>query len=201
MYDHRSEVVFWARRNAAMVAQSSHMNVYEFELRGEDEPRAELIDGEIVVAPEPTPEHQRIAGRWFKALQEEAERRNNGEWFLTLNLVFSPHNVFIPDLSFFRSEDIPEGERAFVAERPAIVVEILSPSSRGRDLITKRSKYADRGIEEYWVIDPRNQSIVIHVRDQRGLYVAVEMDPNEIPAGIFKGLLVDRAYMLGGKRR
>jgi Uma2 family endonuclease len=42
---------------------------------------------------------------------------------------------------------------------PALVIEIVSNSernkiSRDRDYIDKRTEYADRGIPEYWIIDP-----------------------------------------------
>ena len=35
-----------------------------------------------------------------------------------------------------------------------MVVEILSPQSRGVDLITKMAPYARPGVPEYWVADP-----------------------------------------------
>jgi Uma2 family endonuclease len=35
-----------------------------------------------------------------------------------------------------------------------LAVEILSPSTRRKDLLLKRSKYQDTGVVSYWVIDP-----------------------------------------------
>jgi Uma2 family endonuclease len=37
---------------------------------------------------------------------------------------------------------------------PYLVVELLSPSSRSADLITKRGDYEAFGVGEYWVVDP-----------------------------------------------
>jgi len=46
------------------------------------------------------------------------------------------------------------------------VVEIISPDDPDRDLVDKRRDYAVAGIAEYWMIDPRNDSIqVLHLRD------------------------------------
>ena len=47
-----------------------------------------------------------------------------------------------------------------------MVVEIISPDDPDRDLIDKRHDYATAGIAEYWIIDPRDDSIqVFHLRD------------------------------------
>lgn len=40
---------------------------------------------------------------------------------------------------------------------PDFIVEILSPSTRDRDLHLKASKYADSGVREYWIIDPERK--------------------------------------------
>jgi Uma2 family endonuclease len=39
-------------------------------------------------------------------------------------------------------------------------VEILSPSTRRKDLVLKRSKYQDVGVEHYWIVDPAEPSIL-----------------------------------------
>jgi Uma2 family endonuclease len=40
-----------------------------------------------------------------------------------------------------------------------LAVEILSPSTRRKDLFLKRSKYQDAGVPSYWIIDPAAPSI------------------------------------------
>jgi len=55
---------------------------------------------------------------------------------------------------------IPERDVAW--ERwptPILVIEIVSPYTRRRDLADKRSFYLDAGVAEYWVVDPEQQSI------------------------------------------
>ena len=46
---------------------------------------------------------------------------------------------------------------------PALVIEVVSPGqeSRDRDYRHKRTEYAARGIEEYWIIDPETQHITV----------------------------------------
>ena len=48
------------------------------------------------------------------------------------------------------------------AELPDIIFEILSPSTMRTDLIIKLSKYEEMGIKEYWIIDPKTQTVVVH---------------------------------------
>jgi Uma2 family endonuclease len=46
---------------------------------------------------------------------------------------------------------------------PLLVVEIVSPGElqRNRDYVAKRSQYGDRGIPEYWIVDPQQRPILI----------------------------------------
>ena len=38
-------------------------------------------------------------------------------------------------------------------------MEILSPSTRKKDLTAKKSAYEKFGVKEYWIIDPKGESI------------------------------------------
>ena len=40
-------------------------------------------------------------------------------------------------------------------------MEVISPDDPARDLVVKRSEYADAGIAEYWIVDPRTQCITV----------------------------------------
>jgi Uma2 family endonuclease len=44
---------------------------------------------------------------------------------------------------------------------PDLAIEVLSPSSRGRDLLTKRALYARAGVREYWIVDPASRTVEI----------------------------------------
>ncbi|MGB8702508.1 MAG: Uma2 family endonuclease [Thermosynechococcaceae cyanobacterium] len=49
---------------------------------------------------------------------------------------------------------------------PALVVEVVSPGEPGaknydRDYVEKRQEYAERGIPEYWLIDPQRQVVLV----------------------------------------
>lgn len=40
-------------------------------------------------------------------------------------------------------------------------MEVISPDDPDRDLVTKRREYAQAGIPEYWIVDPRTETILV----------------------------------------
>jgi Uma2 family endonuclease len=42
-----------------------------------------------------------------------------------------------------------------------LVIEVVSPDDQARDLVTKRSEYAQAGIPEYWIVDPQTETITV----------------------------------------
>ncbi|WP_319422600.1 Uma2 family endonuclease [Pleurocapsa sp. FMAR1] len=86
-------------------------------------------------------------------------------------------NARIPDLVVLSPEGLSEIElykRAVVTldmPPPVLVVEVVSPgkANRDKDYRYKRSEYAARGIEHYWIIDPQEQKFVC-LQLQDGLY-------------------------------
>jgi Uma2 family endonuclease len=78
----------------------------------------------------------------------------------------STHNIVVPDLLVVgnEQEDLVTSRRLEGA--PILVVEIMSPSSRQLDRITKAALYEQAGVLEYWIVDPDTHRITIqHVTD------------------------------------
>ena len=65
-----------------------------------------------------------------------------------------------PDLVIIRNEQAGIIGRSRIEGAPDIVVEILS-SDRSRDLVYKRRVYAEAGVREYWVVDPRHDTVTL----------------------------------------
>ena len=67
----------------------------------------------------------------------------------------------MPDICFVALE-----RREMMGEKtidipPDLVVEILSPGTRRRDLNDKRELYARFGVREYWIVDPERQGVTV----------------------------------------
>ena len=67
---------------------------------------------------------------------------------------------------------------------PDLIVEILSPSTRERDLRLKASKYANAGVREYWIIDPDKRIILVY-RFSESRFPACFCFADSIPVGIW----------------
>jgi Uma2 family endonuclease len=115
----------------------------------------ELADGVLLVSPSPRPAHQRALGRLHILLSAACPPEL--EVFMG-PLDFQPTNrrSLQPDLLVVRKEDV--GEQ--VIERPLLLaIEILSPSTRVKDLLVKRALYEDSGVSAMWVVDLDEPSV------------------------------------------
>ena len=129
----------------------------------DDQLRHELIDGEHFVSPSPATAHQEISKRLFLALNTFVERHRLGEvLYAPFDIKLSAYTVLVPDLVYFtetRFAEIVNEKHARAA--PDLVVEILSPGTRRRDLGRKRAVYDRDGAREYWIVDPEARSITV----------------------------------------
>ncbi len=139
----------------------------------------ELLDGLLLVTPAPVPVHQRAIGNLYLLLR--AACPPGFEVFLA-PLDWRPdlRTSLQPDLLVVRNEDV--GAKNVTAPL-VLAVEVLSPSTRRKDLLLKRSKYEDSGVASYWVVDPAAPSILALDLEQ-GRYVTVAETTGEEPAAL-----------------
>ena len=69
---------------------------------------------------------------------------------------------------------------------PDLVVEVLSASSRRKDMSIKLSKYSEAGVREYWLVDPDKKRVLVYPLEQAELPVMYDFE-NQVPVGIFDG--------------
>ena len=145
-------------------SQARHRWTYsELVALPDDQMRHELIDGEHYVSPSPATTHQEISKRLFLALNAHVERHRLGEvLYAPFDIKLSAWTVLVPDLVYFTAARFAEvvNERHATAA-PDLVVEILSPGTRRRDLGRKRAVYDRDGAREYWIVDPEARSITV----------------------------------------
>lgn len=116
----------------------------------------ELADGVLLVSPAPRPRHQRAVGRLHLLLQ--AAVPSDFEVFLA-PLDFQPtrRRSLQPDLLVVRRSDVGELN---ITEPLLLAVEVLSPSTRSKDLLLKKGLYEESGVASFWVVDPDEPSLV-----------------------------------------
>lgn len=118
--------------------------------------RYEIINGVLFVSPAPKIAHQIVAANLFATVDAHVRQHQPGWWlFAPLDVRLSPHDVVEPDLLFLRQDRFDRYKASgLIDEPPALVVEIISPSSRRTDTVDKAALYARAGIPEYWLADP-----------------------------------------------
>ena len=138
-------------------------SVEEFEqMEKEEHLTYELIDGVVMMSPRPAKTHQNISGNLYFEMRN-ALKHTNCKPLQEVDLALN-HDIMVPDIMVLCNDNM-QGTRQTTP--PLIVVEIVSPSSSGRDYMLKRLKYQQLGIEEYWIVSPEEKCIwVIHYAEQ-----------------------------------
>ena len=143
-------------------AQEPPKLTYEdYVLLPDDGRRHELIDGEHFVTPSPAARHQAILQNLLLELGPPIRELGLGQLHLApLDVILSEVDVVQPDLLFVRRErEAIVGD--WVRGAPDLAAEILSPSTRHQDETEKRDLYERHGVAEYWIVDPKAESIEV----------------------------------------
>jgi len=131
-------------------------------LRLPDDQRVELIDGVFYDMAAPTTIHQGVAGFLHKKFLDFV-MENKGPCFpfispVDVQLDCDDKTVVQPDILVVCDRTKYKNGRVFGA--PDLVVEVLSPSTRRKDMQLKMYKYAGAGVREYWMVDPEKKLVV-----------------------------------------
>ncbi len=120
----------------------------------------EIIEGiPYAMSPSPSPIHQRICSALNVAFAVALKEAHcNCQVYHPIDVKISEHTVLQPDVLVLCQEP----SQAFIDFPPALVVEVLSPSTREKDLYVKYQLYQDFGIQYYLVVDPDEKSITIN---------------------------------------
>jgi Uma2 family endonuclease len=124
--------------------------------------RHELIDGKHYVSPSPVIDHQRVVRNLLTSLHGYLLESGRGEVFAApLDVVISNHDVVEPDLMIVLADQQDILTAQHVRGTPAIVIEVMSSTTRRRDETIKRDLYRRAGVREYWMVDPKTRTIAV----------------------------------------
>ena len=138
----------------------------------DDGVRRELINGEIFVTPSPVTRHQRLSMRLALSLGNHLDLHpGQGEVFTArLDVVLTDYDVVEPDVLVVLGDQRNILTEVNVRGAPGIVIEILSPGTRKRDLTIKRQLFDREGVREYWIVDPERNTVALHRRLDDGSF-------------------------------
>jgi len=175
--------------------EQQKLTLAEFDALPDDGERRELLDGEALMTPSPLAVHQRAAYQFAIRLQPACPE--------DLEVFIAPfdyrpddRNSLQPDLLVCRGEDV---ETAGVRRPLLLAVEILSPSTRAKDLLKKRRLYEEAGVGAYWIFEPE-EAVLTVLELEGGRYLERTFKDDEVfeaqhpfPVRIVPAELVRRA--------
>jgi Uma2 family endonuclease len=126
-----------------------------------DEIKSEKINGIVYnMSPSGGFKHCQINGNLHLIL---AQQLKGSVCFVSVenfNLYFSNDDYVIPDIMLIC--DRSQIKRDKYRGVPRFIAETLSPSTALKDRTVKKEKYAALGVDEYWIISPRERSVEVH---------------------------------------
>lgn len=184
-----------------MIPKTKRVTYEEFfQLDKNSDEYLEYIDGQIFNQASPSIKHQRVSRRLCTKFDLYFNGKHCEPFAATIDIKLKKEKEehvqkVIPDLVVICDRD---GFRENMYEGvPTLIVEIVSPSNSHHDYIRKLNLYERFGVKEYWIVDPRFNSIQINVLNEEKNYEIIGIyKGNEIAySGVFERLSIDLEYI------
>lgn len=166
--------------------------------------RMEFINGEIHLLASPSISHQEILGRLHLLFYDYFKGKKCRVFFAPFDVHFKKKDIKEPDVmqpDILVACDVENNvtEKGRYMGTPTLVLEILSDSTRSKDMIDKLNTYRLSGVKEYWIIDPRQENIMVYDFSEYEIdrYKTYERGCDAL-SFVFDGLAVDVEGLFNG---
>jgi prevent-host-death family protein len=159
--------------------------------------RMEYINGEIQLIGSPSMEHQEILGRLYLVFHEYFKVKKFRVFFAPFDVHFRKKGIKDPDVmqpDLLVACDVKGNinEKGKYMGTPALVLEILSDSTRSKDMVDKLNTYMLSGVREYWIVDPRQEQVVVYTFDDCEIEnLTIYTRGDNAASFMFEGLLLN----------
>lgn len=175
-----------------MVAATRRATIADLDAMPDDGRRYELIDGEIFVAAAPSWQHEFTSRAVFRLLDGWVQQHVLGEtMFAPFDILLNDETIVEPDIFVLTKANLPNLQSGRYHGAPDLTIEVVSPSNRDYDTVTKMFRYAQSGVREYWLVDPAIRTVqILSLVD--GIYVPQKAnDRGHYASVVLPGLVVD----------
>ena len=171
----------------------------------EERQKMELDDGELYIMPRPRSVHQFLAVYLFLNIANyiESFAEPPASVFVDQITILSrePRRVLAPDVAVTLAGNPYQIVGGYFEGVPDITVEVLS-TDRRRDLVRKRQLYAEAGVREYWIVDPRADTVILlELRDGEYAERAVLTAADTLTTPLLPGLAIPLAGVFRHRQR
>ena len=129
----------------------------------------EFTDGYIEELPAPTSTHQAILAFLYELFRDYLRPLGGIVLISALRMRIREGKFREPDILLLSHRWDPRYQDRYWLGAD-LVAEVVSPDDPQRDLVEKRADYAEGGIPEYWIVDPRDGTITV-LTIEGGAYV------------------------------
>ncbi len=166
-----------------------------FDELADEDTKAELIDGVMIVHSPASLRHDDVAGFLRTLMRCYASDKD-------LGLVLGPDGLARikkgrrvgADLFFLVKERVPRPLPKEYKGVPELMLEVLSPSNREEDLEDKRPLYREAGVKEIWFVDIEEQQIIVDRRRGRR-YVTQTIHEGRIESAVVRGFWIEAEWL------
>ena len=162
-------------------------------LKIDDNNRYEIFNGELLMVPAPSTDHQAISRNIGSLIWSFVKQKVIGKVFnAPVDVVFDDDEVFQPDIVFIKSENQHIIRKSAIKGIPDLIVEIVSPSSAFYDMVEKKEVYGKYGVKEYWLVFPDEKVIEIFTLEKGGYReFCKSKKKGTVKSNVLEGLEID----------
>jgi Uma2 family endonuclease len=165
----------------------------------DDGRRYEIIEGELYEMPAANLIHATILINLLRLLLPAVAAMRGRLYTAPVDVFFEGADPVQPDIVIVLAGWEGKARVRGLEGAPDLVIEILSPSNRGHDLLMKRALYARAGVREYWIVDPDRRAVELLALDRDAFHtVHAEVGEVEVASPLLAGALFPLAAIFSG---
>ena len=179
---------------ASQLSKAPHCTYADL-LELDENVRAELHDGELVMMSPPVTKHQAILAELVIQIGNFLKGKKCKVFPAPFGVRLFPKKdksdktVFEPDIVVVCDREKLDEKGCNGA--PDFVIEIVSPSSAKYDRIYKLRKYQKAGVREYWIVDPETNSVQVYILENGRYLVSAYDETEKAPISVLEGCVID----------
>ncbi len=195
-----------SKKDKNFIKETANNKIYTYAdyLSWTDNRRYELIDGQVyIMTPAPSSRHQKILIELIRQISMYLFDKECEVYSAPFDVIFSKEDeksldaltVVQPDILVICDKNKIKSRGCEGA--PDFIIEIISPSSGGRDRKEKRNLYERQGVKEYWIVDYNENTLEVYLLNEDNKYgkSAVYIEGDKVSVNIFSDLEIDLSYV------
>ncbi len=161
------------------------------------ETHAELVRGEVVMHSPVSLPHANASAFLLFLIQGHVSANGLGTVLCDpFQMRLGEDESRAPDIMFVASAHRDRLKNTYLDGPADLVVEIVSPSSVGRDRGEKYYAYEKAGVREYWIVDPERERAEFHVLNVHGIYDQLAVSPEgKLESVVLEGFWLNVSWL------